>query len=559
MGVMARHTRWMVLAVAGAAALVAGRPDARAAGDAAAHALVVGSNAGGRGQAELRFAERDARRMAEVLRELGGFPAEQVDLVLGPSRSQLDRALDRLARRVAGDVAAGRTPRVVFYYSGHARATALNLGAEELPLASLRQRLLAMSGGLTVVVLDACQSGAFSRVKGAAPAADFSFNSLARLSSTGIAVLASSTGSELSQESDRLGSSYFTHHLLVGLRGAGDTSKDGRVSLDEAYRYAYHQTLLATAATAVGAQHVSLEVDLKGQGEVAITEPAQASSHLELPAGLTGEVLVARRRAGAVVAELHKAKGAPVRLALAAGEYRVLVRAPGADHLEQCDLVLPRGGGRRLDTAGCDEVALVSESAKGGEAWHGPRLAIELGTGPAYLVDDEFNSRLEAFGYQETLPLMGPGHLALAVLVAHSRYLEVGGEIGTLGSGSYQREADTHIDFEWGTTALGAVVRGRYPLLGWLAPYAQVGGGVATSKTTLVDPVLRDQSERFWGWHASGAVGVELMPWRHIGFFTQMSFVTAPVIENLVGDGHDSGGAFWRIGLRGSFLEDLPW
>ena len=548
--------RWLVLA----AALVAGTPLARAAAppDPAAHALVVGSNAGGRGQAELRFAERDARRMAEVLRELGGFPAEQVDLVLAPSRSQLDRALDRLARRVADDVAAGRTPRVLFYYSGHARATALNLGAEELPLVDLRARLVAMSGGLTVVVLDACQSGAFSRVKGAAPAADFSYNSLARLNATGIAVLASSTGSELSQESDRLSSSYFTHHLLVGLRGAGDTSKDGRVSLDEVYRYAYHQTLMATAATAVGKQHVSLEVDLKGQGEVAITQPAASGAHLVLPAGLTGEVLVERRRAGAVVAELHKAKGESVRLGLAPGEYRVLVRAPGADHLDQCDLVLPKGGGRELDPARCQEVALRDDSAKGGPAWSGPRLAVELGVGPAFTVDDEFTDRLEGFGYQDRSALV-PGHAGLAVLVAIHPYLEVGGEIGTLGSGSYARETDTHIDYEWNTQALGAVARGRYPLFGsLLSPYLQVGAGLATSSTSLVGPTMGER-ERYWGWQASGAIGLELMPWRHLGFFTQASLVTAPVIENLAGDSHDSGGAFWRVGLRGAFLEDLPW
>jgi hypothetical protein len=550
-------TRWIVLL----AATVVGVPAAGAAAppDPAAHALVVGSNAGGRGQAALRFAERDARRMAELLRELGGFPAEQVDLVLAPSRSQLDRALDRLARRVADDVAAGRTPRVLFYYSGHARASALELGPEELPLVDLRARLAAMTGGLMVVVLDACQSGAFSRVKGAAPAADFSYNSLARLSSTGIAVLASSTGTELSQESDRLGSSYFTHHLMVGLRGAGDTSRDGRVSLDEAYRYAYHQTLVSTAATAVGTQHVSLEVDLRGQGEVAITQPAAAGAHLEIPAGLAGELLVERRRAGAVVAELHKAKGAPLVLALPPGDYRVLVRTPGADTLAECDVALARGGRRRLDTSRCEEVALVSETAKGGETWRGPRLSIEAGLGAGWLVEDEFVDRLGSFGYQETPVLFGPPHLALAVMVAQNRYLEIGGEVSSLGGGSYQREADTHIDYEWNTTAVGALVRGRYPLVGsLLQPYAQVTGGIATSETRLSGPSMED-SERYWGWHAGAAVGLELMPWRHVGLFTQVGAVTAPVIENLIGDTHDSGGALWRIGLRGSFLEDLPW
>src|SRR6185436_7029392 len=168
----------------------------------------------------------------------------------------------------------------------------LDLGAGELPLAHLRERLLSLPSTLTVVVLDACQSGAFSRIKGAQPAADFSFNSRQRLDASGVAVLASSSGSELSQESEQLRSSYFTHHLLVALRGAGDTDGDGQVSIDEAYRYAYHQTLLATAATAVGGQHVSLEVDLKGHGEVPLSYPVRATASIELPVGLEGQTIV---------------------------------------------------------------------------------------------------------------------------------------------------------------------------------------------------------------------------------------------------------------------------
>jgi hypothetical protein len=540
------------------ALLLYASPVARAEVDPGAHALIVGSNAGGRGQTALRYAERDAGRMAELLRDLGGFPAEQVELVLGPSRSQLERALDTLASRVASESAAGRSPRVVFYYSGHARASALNLGREEMPLADLRRRLLGLSSGLTVVVLDACQSGAFSRVKGADPAADFSFNSLARLSSKGVAVLASSSASELSQESDRLGSSYFTHHLMVGLRGAGDTSRDGRVSLDEAYRYAYHQTLVATTATAVGAQHVSLEVDLVGKGEVAITHPAAADAHLELPAALVGEVLVERRSARSVMAEVHKAKGQMVRLALPGGAYRVMVRTPKADHLRRCDLTLRRGAARRLDLDGCDRVALVSETAKGGAAFTGPRVSVELGAGPAFTIDDEYVDRLEAFGFQEQEELF-PSHASIALMVAVHPYLEVVGELSSLGQGKYSRDTDTHLHYDWDTTALGVHARGRYPVAGWLHPYLQVGGGLATSKETFTDPGGGGDTTRHYGWHAGAAAGLELMPWTHVGFFSQLGVVTAPVIDNLVGDTHDSGGAFWRIGLRGSFMEDLPW
>src|SRR5205085_2833919 len=170
-----------------------------------------------------------------------------------------------------------------FYYSGHAKANAFSLGENELAIATLREKLRAIPSTLTLVVLDACQSGQFARTKGTEPAADFSFNSVSRLTTKGIAVMASSSAQELSQESDELRSSYFTHHLVVGLRGAADADGDGRVSLDEAYRYAYRRTLASTAQTQVGGQHVTLETDLAGQGEVPVTYPADARSQLELP------------------------------------------------------------------------------------------------------------------------------------------------------------------------------------------------------------------------------------------------------------------------------------
>src|SRR5687768_9921912 len=101
--------RWLCVLVAAHALLGAA---ARVEAETASHALVVGANLGGRGQEALRFAESDARRVADILRELGGYPAANVDLVLGPSRTELVRALEKLATRVAADVAAGRQPLV---------------------------------------------------------------------------------------------------------------------------------------------------------------------------------------------------------------------------------------------------------------------------------------------------------------------------------------------------------------------------------------------------------------------------------------------------------------
>ncbi len=221
--------------------------------DAHAYALVVGSNPGGPGQEPLAFAERDAQRMAEVLTELGHYPAARVDLLQAPSRAQLAGALRRLRQRLSVHDARGEQSVVFFYYSGHAQSQALRLGSEEFPLTELRAAIDALPSTLTLVVLDACQSGAYSRVRGADPAADFSHNSIQQLQTRGVAVMASSSGDELSQESERLSAGYFTHHLLVALRGVADENRDGRVALDEAYRYAYAQTLLDTSRTAVGA------------------------------------------------------------------------------------------------------------------------------------------------------------------------------------------------------------------------------------------------------------------------------------------------------------------
>ncbi|HKE19762.1 MAG TPA: caspase family protein [Kofleriaceae bacterium] len=545
-----------VLACARAAAADPGAPPALLPPpDTAAFALVVGSNTGGQAQAPLHYAESDARQVAELLGELGGYRPDRIQLALHPTRAQLHAALDALTARAVAEARAGRQPRVFFYFSGHARSSALNLASEEVPLTELRERLVGLAGGLTIVVLDACQSGAFSRIKGAEPTADFSFNSLARLSATGVAVLASSSASELSQESDRLGSSYFTHNLLVGLRGAGDASGDGKVSLDEAYRYAYHQTLLATAATRVGAQHVSLEVELKGKGEVPITTPAAADAQLELAAALEGEVLVERRSARAVVAELHKARGGAVRLGLPAAGYSVLVRAPGAAFLRRCDVELARGQVGRLALERCAREPLGEGEAKGAGG-SGPRWSIELAIGGQSSIEDDFTRRLESFSYRAEEPLFPPPHLAASVVYHVNPFLGVVGQLSTLGRQRYDRDADgPPLEFSWSTLALGLHARGRLPLVGGvLTPFVQAGGGIATAFTELDDGAGAPDKQQYWGWHLGASAGLDVQPPRWLlGFTAEAAYVTAPVIDNLIGDTHDVGGRIVRFGVRASF------
>ena len=108
--------------------------------DTTTYALGVGSNAAGPGQTTLKYAEDDARKVGGILSELGGVDRANVDVVLQPSPQELRTRLARLEQRVAADVAAGKQARIFFYYSGHARATAIDLGSQAVPLAELRQR-----------------------------------------------------------------------------------------------------------------------------------------------------------------------------------------------------------------------------------------------------------------------------------------------------------------------------------------------------------------------------------------------------------------------------------
>ncbi len=523
-------------------------------------AVIIGTNQGGPGQSDLKFAEDDARGVAELLTSIGRYRAGDIELLLRPSLRDVERALDRLATRAQTARQQGGDVQALFYYSGHARANALNLAGDELPLSDLRARLLALPATVTVVVLDACQSGAISRIKGAEPTADFSFNSVNRLSTSGIAVMASSSATELSQESDALRSSFFTHHLVSGLRGAGDADGDGRVTLVEAYRYAYNQTLAATAATAVGSQHATLETGLRGKGEVVLAYPAAASAHLELPASLDGELLLRLDPAGAVMVEMHKAQGHALRLALSPGRYVVIHRR--GPIVRRCALTLDDHHTAVLDTGGCTSVEQVAVAAKGPSGPPRAQWIVQAALGAIAARNDDYVSRLQDFGFQDSI-YFGMPRFSLEAARRISPTLAVGLELASLDERVFKRESSTTLSgqnerFHWATYTLGVSARVERPL--WrdhLLPYARAGAGVTFARTSyqeidaLTSVVRSDDTRWDIGYALRAAAGLGLMPWRHFGFFGELNATYAPTVTNLVGDVHDSGGLGGLLGLRG--------
>lgn len=319
-------TRCLAVALVAAVAV----PALAAAGPVHRYTLVVGANFGGDDRPRLRYAVSDAERVARVLVELGGVePANEI-VLKDPKVRDFVEALGRLGRRLdEGRKAAasdgGRT-EVLFYYSGHADEKGLLLGDDRVSYQSLRDRLDDVPADVRIAVLDACASGAFTRLKGGRARPPF----LVDASNTrGHAFLTSSAATEAAQESDRIGASYFTHYLVSGFRGAADTSGDGLVTLNEAYQFAFTETLGRTVDTRGGAQHPSYDINLTGAGDVVMTDVRQTTATLVLEEDLEGRVFIRTPRQQ-LVAELYKPKGRRIELGLEPGAYEVRVEAERA-------------------------------------------------------------------------------------------------------------------------------------------------------------------------------------------------------------------------------------
>lgn len=282
-------------------------------------ALVIGANDGGADRVRLRYAGDDAVAFADVMARYGGVDPTRLIMVTDPDRAAVDAAFAALHARVGDEAGAGRVEVLVFY-SGHADERGLLLGGERLGYPELRGHIDAVPADVRIAIVDACASGALIRAKGGQRRPPFLIDRASRV--TGSAYLASASADEAAQESDRLQASFFSHALMTGLRGAADVSEDGVVTLNEAYQFAFRETLARTEGTRLGAQHASYDMQLVGSGDVVLTDLRATSAGVVLAPTLAGRVFVRDAR-GRLVAELDKAVGQAIRLGLAPGRYGV--------------------------------------------------------------------------------------------------------------------------------------------------------------------------------------------------------------------------------------------
>ncbi|TPV94442.1 MAG: caspase family protein [Myxococcales bacterium FL481] len=285
-------------------------------------ALFVGANNGGDERAVLQYAGADADAVARVMRDIGGVGHGARSQLVDPTPEQLQAAFSELGERVKAAQGGGRRVEFVFYYSGHSDESGLLLGDQHVPYGELRTWVDVVPADVSIAILDSCASGAFTRLKGGTKRAPFLVGASAV---KGHAFLASSSADEAAQESDRVGGSFFTHYLVTGLRGAADVDNDRQVTLNEAYRFAFDETLARTETTQGGPQHAAYDIRLSGSGDLVMTDLRETTATVELAPSLQGRVYV-RDRNGKLVAELFKdADAGAVRLALEPGTYQLTV------------------------------------------------------------------------------------------------------------------------------------------------------------------------------------------------------------------------------------------
>jgi Caspase domain len=329
----------LILPISLAAALAAGAESPSSPAPTRRFALVVGANSGGAGSVRLRYAVSDARSFAALLTELGGVRGEDLILLLDPSLAAFRGAAERLRASAALAEASGRRCELMLYYSGHSDEEGLLLGKEKLGYSDLRSAIEKVPAAVRVAILDSCSSGSLTRAKGGSSRPAFLFDASSDME--GHAYITSSSEAEAAQESDRIGGSFFTHYLVSALRGAADVHGEGVVTLNEAYAFAFRETLASTENTQFGPQHPAYEISLTGSGDLVFTDLRSSRAGLAFSEGLRGSIYV-RDAKGALAVELDKAEGDRMEIGLPPGKYAVAM-IEGAAH-SQADVVVPADG-----------------------------------------------------------------------------------------------------------------------------------------------------------------------------------------------------------------------
>jgi hypothetical protein len=334
-------------------------------------ALIIGANNGGSGRTTLRYAVSDARAFGDVLRELGDVRPEDAVFLEQPDRAVVLRELQALGSRLDRARPRLRRTEVLFYYSGHSDEESILLGNERITYPELRAAINGLNADVRIGILDSCASGALTVARGVIKRSPFLLDEAYDMK--GFAFLTSSSADEASQESRRLQGSFFTHNLLSALRGAADRNMDGRISLSEAYQFAFDETLAQTEKTSGGPQHPNYHIEMSGTGDVIITDITKSAALLTFKGDVAGRIFI-HNRAYTLIAELAKPAGRDITIGLEEGFYRLTAVSDNAVY--ETEITLKKGEPQEIGRSGFERVGKVPTRARGSRTYippFGPR------------------------------------------------------------------------------------------------------------------------------------------------------------------------------------------
>ncbi|UCC39035.1 MAG: caspase family protein [Candidatus Aminicenantes bacterium] len=284
-------------------------------------AIAVGTNKGGKDRVKLKYAVTDAESVLEVFEELGGVSEEDSLLLVEPDVKTFYTEIGKFQAKIERAKSEYSRVEVIFYYSGHSDEDYILLGDEKISYKDFRETINNTAADVRIAILDSCASGAFTRLKGGKKRLPFLLDTA--YDTKGYAVMTSSSSTEASQESDLIKSSFFTHYLISGMRGAADMTRDGRVTFNEAYQFAFNETLAETTKTLSGPQHPHYNIQTSGTGDVVMTDIRRSSAVLILSEGISGKIFIHDKN-DVLVVELTKLLDQTIELGLEEGEYRII-------------------------------------------------------------------------------------------------------------------------------------------------------------------------------------------------------------------------------------------
>lgn len=262
------------------------------------YALIIGNTEyTDPGLAQLTAPGRDVEDFARVLKsaDIAGF--DNVITLMNENISKVNETVeDFFAHKKPNDL-------LVFYFSGHGvrdEFGALYLAIRNTNRARLRSTAIQADyvresmdqsrSRRQVLILDCCNSGAFPQGTKAETGGTMGTATAFEGTGYGRVVLTASDATQFAWEGDKVigetDNSLFTHFLVTGLEGEADQDRDGKITVDELYDYAYEQIVNITPKQTPG------KWSYKQQGEIVLRQSTRMENikPVSLPDQLTGEI-----------------------------------------------------------------------------------------------------------------------------------------------------------------------------------------------------------------------------------------------------------------------------